>query len=66
MTTANLNWRISSFSGTNGSCVELAETADGVAVRNSNARDAGTIHLTKEQFSAWLAGAKAGEFDDLS
>jgi len=61
-----LNWRVSSFTD-NGNCVEIAATPDGGAlVRNSNAREAGTLAFTREEMSAWIAGVKAGEFDDLA
>jgi hypothetical protein len=47
--------------------VELAPLPDGrVAVRNSNARAAGTVFFTRREMDAWLKGAKAGEFDDLT
>jgi len=63
----DLQWRISSFSGDQGSCVELASAPDGrVAVRNSNHRDAGTVLFTRREMDAWVRGAKAGEFDDLT
>jgi phosphoribosyl-AMP cyclohydrolase len=63
----DLKWRISSFSGDQGSCVELALARDGrVAVRNSNDRDAGTVFFTRREMEAWVRGAKAGEFDDLT
>lgn len=63
-------WRKSSFSGgggdTGGNCVETAALPDGrVAVRNSNSPDAGTVFFTRAEIGAWLAGVKAGEFDDL-
>ena len=63
----DLQWRISSFSGDQGSCVELALAPDGrVAVRNSNHRGAGTVLFTRREMDAWVRGAKAGEFDDLT
>jgi len=47
--------------------VELALAPDGrIAVRNSNHRDAGTVHFTRREMEAWVRGAKAGEFDDLT
>jgi hypothetical protein len=40
--------------------------ADGtIVVRNSNDTDGGQLVLTREQVDGWLAGCKAGEFDDL-
>jgi hypothetical protein len=59
-------WRISSFSGQNGSCVEVAEAGDEILVRNSNNRDAGTLTFTRAELAAWIEGCKAGEFDDLT
>ncbi|MEU2034106.1 DUF397 domain-containing protein [Nocardia amamiensis] len=61
----SLDWRVSSFTD-NGTCVEVAGTPDTVYVRNSNAREAGAVAFTREEFSAWLKGCKAGEFDDLA
>lgn len=70
MATPNLsvtNWRISSFSGNNGTCVQLAVLSDGrIAVRNSTHPDDGTVLFTRAEMSAWLHGVKAGEFDDLT
>ncbi len=70
MATPNLataRWRISSFSGNNGSCVEVAPLPDGrVAVRNSNHPEDGVVLFTRAEMQAWIAGAKAGEFDDLT
>jgi Domain of unknown function (DUF397) len=64
---ATLDWRKSSFSGNNGDCVELAPLPDGrIAVRNSNAPDAGTLLFTRAELRAWVRGTKSGEFDDLT
>jgi hypothetical protein len=63
---ANAKWRKSSYSGGNGgACVEVAVLADGIAVRNSNRPDAGTIIFTPAEIDAFLKGVKAGEFNDL-
>jgi hypothetical protein len=60
-------WRTSSFSGNNGTCVEVAALPDGhIAVRNSNHPDAGVILFTRAEMGVWIKGVKAGEFDDLT
>jgi len=64
-------WRKSSFSGggQNGGnrCVEVAALDDGrIAVRNSNAPDAGVVYFTRAEMAAWIAGVKNAEFDDLT
>jgi Domain of unknown function (DUF397) len=61
---ADLRWRTSSFTD-NGTCVEVADNGDGILVRNSNHPDAGTLTFTRAEMAAWVAGCKAGEFDDL-
>jgi hypothetical protein len=59
-------WRKSTFSGDAG-CVELAPLGDGrIAMRDSKDPDAGTLFFTRREMDAWIQGAKAGEFDDLS
>ncbi|HEY8372524.1 MAG TPA: DUF397 domain-containing protein [Pseudonocardiaceae bacterium] len=64
---ATARWRKASFSGDQGNCVEVAELADGrIAVRNSNHPGAGVVVFTRAEMAAWLAGVKAGEFDDLA
>ena len=64
---ANLDWRKSSYSsGAGGDCVEVAEAAGGVLVRNSNNLSLGTMPFTKAELSAFIAGCKGGEFDDLT
>lgn len=63
---ADLDWRISSFSGQGSSCVAVARMDDGrVAVRNSNHPHAGTAVFTQAEWAAFAAGMDAGEFDDL-
>ncbi|MGH3780912.1 MAG: DUF397 domain-containing protein [Pseudonocardiaceae bacterium] len=60
-------WRISSFSGNNGTCVQVATLPDGrIAVRNSNRPDDGIVLFTPAEMTAWIHGVKAGEFDDLT
>lgn len=64
---ATTRWRTSSFTGGNGSCVEMAGLPDGrVAVRNSTDPDGPTVLFTRPEMLAWINGVKAGEFDDLT
>ena len=65
MTTNELRWRKSTFTD-NGNCVEVAEDGAEIALRNSNRPAAGVIHFTRAEMAAWVAGCKAGEFDDLT
>jgi hypothetical protein len=57
-------WRKSTYSHTNG-CVEVAFTDDGehVCVRNSRTPLGATQTYTRREFSAFVEGARAGEFD---
>lgn len=61
-----VTWRKSTASNPNGDCVELAPLpAGGVAVRNSRAPSGTALIYTRAEIVAFLAGAKAGEFDEL-
>jgi hypothetical protein len=58
------DWYISSHCGANNSCVQTRVHSDGsVDVRNSNDIYAGTASFTREEWQAFISGAKAGEFD---
>jgi hypothetical protein len=60
-------FRKSSFSGPQGDCVELADLGGGiVGVRDSKDPDGPILRFTRAEIDAWLAGTKAGEFDDLA
>lgn len=59
-------WRKSRRSNPSGNCVELAELADGgVAVRNSRHPSGPALLYTPAEITAFIQGAKDGDFDDL-
>jgi Domain of unknown function (DUF397) len=56
-------WRKSSSSGGNGACVEIADTEDGVAVRDSKDRSGPVLVFTPDEWHIFAARVKAGRFD---
>jgi len=60
-------WRKSSYSNSQGQCVEFAALADGsVAMRNSRDPQGPALVYTRAEIEALLSGVKDGEFDDLA
>jgi len=60
-------WRKSSYSNGTHDCVELADFGDTVGVRDSKLGDESPVlTFTRQELAAWVKGAKAGEFDDLT
>lgn len=60
-----LGWRKARKSDTGGECVEVADTGSGVAVRHSKNPGGPALLYTRDEFAAFLDGAKQGEFDDF-
>jgi hypothetical protein len=58
-------WRTSTFSD-GLQCVEVASIGDHVAVRDSKDPQGPILRFTRGEMSAFVQGAKAGEFDDLA
>ena len=57
-------WRKSSYSGSQANCVEVAELPDGGrAVRDSKDRSGPVLTFTREEWRAFIEGAKESEFD---
>lgn len=62
----NRTWYKSSFSTGNGQCVETApHEEEGVCVRNSREPEGPVLHFTPQEWTAFVAGVKAGEFDEI-
>jgi hypothetical protein len=58
----HVDWHKSSFSDT-ANCVEVQVSHSGVSVRNTRNRDGGTLVFTHPEWSAFIAGVQAGEFN---
>lgn len=56
------DWVKSSFCSAGG-CVEVAMQGMRVVVRDSKAPDAGSLSYTRDEWQAFVAGVKRGEFD---
>jgi len=60
---ATLVWRKAAYSASNGSCVEVAPIAGGMAVRDSKDPGGPILNYTDMEWFAFLHGVKNGEFD---
>jgi hypothetical protein len=56
-------WRKSSLSGDGASCVEVAITADVIAVRDTKDRAGGMLIFRPDEWKAFIGGVRLGEFD---
>lgn len=61
------SWRKSSFSSYNGSCFEVSRLSpDRIGVRDTKDNGIGPVLVfTSMEWSAFIAGAKSGQFDKL-
>ena len=58
------SWRTATMSG-GGNCVQVKSQDDMIIVRNSRLADGPFLSYTRDEWVAFLDGAKKGEFDDL-
>lgn len=64
---AGVIWQKSRYSNPCGSCVELAQLADGrIAVRHSRHPGGPALIYSSAEMAAFIHGAKMGEFDDMT
>jgi hypothetical protein len=59
-----MKWRRSSRCGSNA-CVEVAEVAGGIAMRDSKDENSPVLVFTEESWNAFVAGVMDGEFEQL-
>jgi hypothetical protein len=52
------DWRKSSYSGSNGNCVEIGDAARVVLVRDTTDRDGGTVAFSAEAWQKFVSGIK--------
>lgn len=63
-TIGGVRWVRSGRSNASGNCVEVAQLPDGgVAVRNSRDPEGPALIYTRAEMTAFVAGAKDGDFD---
>ena len=58
-------WRKTTKSPEAQNCVEVRRepVTDEIEIRNSNRREQGTVFFTPDEFAAFTAGVKDGEFE---
>ena len=59
----DLIWRKSSYSSSNGQCVEVASAGPVIAVRDSKDPAGPVLLCPRAGMAAFIAGVKDGEFD---
>lgn len=64
MPEADASWVKSSFSMSNGNCVEVASlSSGGIGVRDSKDTEGPVLRFTPDEWHAFLGGVHNGEFD---
>jgi uncharacterized protein DUF397 len=51
-------WRVATYTGGNGNCVEVADAANVVMVRDTKDRDAGTLSFSADVWRTFAEGLK--------
>jgi hypothetical protein len=66
MTDPARTWRKSSYSTDTAQCVELSDAGAEILLRDSKNPDQGHFAFTRAEIAAFVAGVKAGEFDQYT
>lgn len=62
-TAQHIGWRTSSYTSNGANCVEVAVSPQLVGVRDTKARDSGTLAFDAAAWRGFLAAVKAGGYD---
>jgi hypothetical protein len=62
----DLNWRKAARSISNGACVEVANTARAVAIRDSKDPDGEILRYSIDSWRSFVAAARTGRYDERS
>lgn len=57
-----LHWRTSQFCDSSA-CVQVAPASDEIALRDSKNPDGPILRFSRDEWTAFVAGARAGDFD---
>jgi len=60
-----MKWVKSSLSMNNGNCLEVADFGGGVAVRDSKNPQQQPLVFDRDEWAAFIGGAKLGDFDQF-
>ncbi len=60
MNDQNIQWKTSSYSGSSGDCVQVAQMPDGAAVRDSKDSGGPVLRFSAEAWQAFLSAVKDG------
>lgn len=59
----NASWRTSSYSGDNGTCVEVGFASVAVAVRDTKDRAGGMLAVSCDEWASFVTRVKQGAYD---